>query len=143
MKKQEYTLSLPERQVQLETLYFMYEKLIWDTANQSIKVKEIKSNILLKPTKQNKSITFLENQERINIKMILIIEENITNNHISQKLIKLNSKLSEKYRINIDLDHLHELKREIYLNISKIRKQLEDTKNQLTKEFIKNRVEDI
>ena len=49
----------------------------------------------------------IEEQERKLIKIILIIKENLTLSHISNKLIKLNNALQNKYKIpNIDITNL-------------------------------------
>jgi len=79
-------------------------------ATEHLKIKK-RSNTILKPYKQNKKIQIIEEQERKLIKIILIVKENLTMDHISNKLIKLNNALQDKYKLpNIDITNLQDLK---------------------------------
>ena len=144
MEDWEYVLNLPEREINLETLYLRYEELLWKIANQELRIKEIKSNTILKPHKQNKQIEDLEYQERKITKMILIIEENRTNQHISNKFFNLNNKLKSEYKINnLNTTELVEYKEILHNTLKTIRKNIKHIKNNITKEFIQERVNGI
>ncbi|HYJ01232.1 MAG TPA: reverse transcriptase family protein, partial [Nitrososphaeraceae archaeon] len=139
----ELVINLPENKVVLETLYFRYISLLWNIINKQIPVKESKNNIKIKPPKPNKSIEKLENQEQILCKMITMVEENITNQHISNKLKNYNDRLIQEYKIDASVENLNNIKQEIYYKIHVVREILKIQRKEIVQRFITQRVEEI
>ena len=102
-------------------------------ATEHLKIKKIRSNTILKPYKQNKKIQIIKKQERKLIKIILIVEENLTMSHISNKLIKLNNALQDKYKIpNIDITNLQDLKHIANNKLREVRKEMNIVRQSIT-----------
>ena len=144
IKEWEYTLNIPESKINVETLQIRIHELIMKIATEHLKIKKIRSNTILKPHKQNEKIQIIEEQERKLIKIILIVEENLTMNHISNKLIKLNNALQDKYKIpNIDITNLQDLKHIANNKLREVCKEMNSVRQSITQQFIAQRVDQI
>ncbi|HYJ01922.1 MAG TPA: reverse transcriptase domain-containing protein, partial [Nitrososphaeraceae archaeon] len=142
-------LNKENKNIDINELLQMYEEDLWQTAEQSLEIKQTSNIPKLKPKKISKEKRENNYFQNVITKAILSIPNALITNKITKNIQNIYKKITNnKYKIstpaNIEEDPKHEsLKAELQMTLKELRNHSEEITSKETKDFIHKRVGEI
>ena len=102
-KEWDFWLKKDDMTINLEEIYQKYQNLIWEIAEKTLTVTEMKNNNYMETSKRDTNLEEIEKQYGYIVKALLTIPLSVQRGKLNKNIIKIN-KLKEDYGYIYELD---------------------------------------